>query len=250
VRLIAYDRPGYGDSTRYQGRSIAATAEDVRAIADHLGIERFAVAGRSGGGPHALAVAAKLPERVTGAVVLASVAPTRLDGVDTRKQMTESNAETYAMVEDESRLLANLAPTAARTAEDPEHFIDDWLSEGLSSPDHRVVENVVIRRQLKASYAEALRDGNVFGWTDDLLALGRYWGFDPAEVNVPTFLWHGADDKFSPVDNTYWLAHKLARSEAQVDPKAGHFGAVEVLTRALSWLVARHREAVGEEHDQ
>ena len=249
VRLIAYDRPGYGDSTRHEGRSVAAAAEDVRAIADHLGIERFAVVGRSGGGPHALAVAAKLPDRVTAAAVLGSFALPAPQRPGTRQLMFSGNAETYAMVQDELRLMANLAVTASRTAVDPEYFIEERLSGGLSSPDHRVLENVVIRRQLKASYAEALRDG-IAGWTDDLLALHRDWGFQLTEVTAPTFLWHGADDKFAPVDNTYWLAEQLARPEVEVDPDVGHFGAVEALPRVLSWLVDRHREAVGGFRDQ
>lgn len=249
VRLIAYDRPGYGDSTRSQGRSVAAAAEDVRAIADHLGIDRFAVVGRSGGGPYALAVAAGLPDRVTAAAVLASFAPRRLQDRDARDRMFEGNAETFGMVEDESRLLADLAATACRTEDDPENFIDDRLSGGLSSLDHRAIENAVIRRQLKASYAEALRGGNVYGWTDDLLGLHRDWEFELTDVQVPTLLWHGANDKFSPVDNTYWIAERLATPEIEVDPDAGHFGAVEVLPRVLSWVVDRHREAVGSVRD-
>jgi hypothetical protein len=66
LRLVSYDRPGYGRSSRYPGRRVIDCVSDVAAIADELEIERFAVRGGSGGGPHALAVAARLPERVTG----------------------------------------------------------------------------------------------------------------------------------------------------------------------------------------
>lgn len=246
VCLVVYDRPGYGDSARHQGRSVAAATEDVRAIADHLGFERFAVVGRSGGGPHALAVAAGLPDRVTAAAVLASFAPAQVSPrAGGRGQMCEGNVETFAMVADEARLRRNLDETAARTADDPESFIDDRLSGGLSSMDHRVIENMVIRRQLTASYAEALRGGNICGWVDDLLALHRDWGFELGAVRVPTLLWHGADDRFAPVANTRWLAGQVARPTVAIDPQYGHFGAVEVLPQALSWLVDRHREAVG-----
>ncbi|MEK8107497.1 alpha/beta hydrolase [Micromonospora sp. M12] len=74
VHLVCYDRPGYGDSDRHEGRRVADAAADVKAIADDLGIERFAVVGRSGGGPHALACAALLPDRVTRAAVLVGLA--------------------------------------------------------------------------------------------------------------------------------------------------------------------------------
>jgi pimeloyl-ACP methyl ester carboxylesterase len=228
--------------------------EDVRAIVDHLAIERFAVVGRSGGGPHALAVAAGMPDRVTAVAVLASFAPAQVlaqvpaqvpERADRSADMCAGNSETFAMVLDEARLLRNLTETAARTADDPESFIDDRISDGLSSLDHRVIENVVIRRQLAASYGAALRGGNVHGWIDDLLALHRDWGFRPATVRVPTLLWHGADDRFSPVANTCWLAGQMVSPTVAVDPHAGHFGAIEVLPQALSWLVDRHREVVG-----
>jgi pimeloyl-ACP methyl ester carboxylesterase len=246
VRLIAYDRPGYGGSTRHEGRSVADAAEDVRAIADHLGIDRFAVAGRSGGGPHALAVAAKLPDRVTAAAVLVSFAPQG----DARGEMFSRNVGTFALAKaGEERLLADLAVTAEHTVVDPEYFFDKWLRGGLSPSDHRVLNNVAIRRQLRASYAEALCNG-ASGWVDDLIALHRPWGFQLGEVAAPTFLWHGAEDRFSPVDNTRWLAGQLDHPEVDVDPHVGHFGAVEALPKVLSWLVDRHHEAVGSIYNQ
>src|SRR5262249_35745471 len=75
IRLLACDRPGYGGSTPAPGRSVADVATDVRAVADQLGVGRFAVWGISGGGPHALACAALLPDRVVAVGSLASVAP-------------------------------------------------------------------------------------------------------------------------------------------------------------------------------
>jgi pimeloyl-ACP methyl ester carboxylesterase len=74
LRHIAYSRPGYGQSDRRPGRTVADCVADVAAIADELGIERFFTVGWSGGGPHALACAALLPERTIAAATLASVA--------------------------------------------------------------------------------------------------------------------------------------------------------------------------------
>ncbi|MCG6500466.1 alpha/beta fold hydrolase, partial [Kitasatospora sp. A2-31] len=82
IRLVSFDRPGYGDSARLPGRRVSAAAADVRTIADELGIDRFAVLGRSGGGPHALACAALLPERVTRVALLVSLAPRNAAGLD------------------------------------------------------------------------------------------------------------------------------------------------------------------------
>ena len=82
IRWVSHDRPGYGGSTPQPGRDVASAATDVAAIADALGIERFAVMGHSGGGPHALACAALLPERVLGAVIVAGLAPFQAEGLD------------------------------------------------------------------------------------------------------------------------------------------------------------------------
>lgn len=75
ARVITYDRPGYGASDRHRGRRVVDCVSDVAAIADALAVERFAVTGGSGGGPHSLAVAARLPARVTRAGCDVGVAP-------------------------------------------------------------------------------------------------------------------------------------------------------------------------------
>ena len=75
ARVVTYDRPGYGGSDRLRGRRVVDCVADVSSIADSLGLERFAVTGVSFGGPHSLAVAARLPERVTRAACVVGVAP-------------------------------------------------------------------------------------------------------------------------------------------------------------------------------
>src|SRR6266576_916044 len=82
ARVITYDRPGYGGSNRLRGRRVVDSVADVSAIADSLRIERFAVSGGSWGGPHSLAVAARLPERVTRAACIAGPAPFDIPGFD------------------------------------------------------------------------------------------------------------------------------------------------------------------------
>ena len=95
VRLISFDRPGYGGSDRLDSRRVADVVPDVVAIADELELERFAVLGRSGGGPHALACAALLPDRVTRAGVLVSLAPWEAEGLDWFAGMSDSNVREY-----------------------------------------------------------------------------------------------------------------------------------------------------------
>jgi pimeloyl-ACP methyl ester carboxylesterase len=237
VRLICYDRPGYGGSDRHHGRSVADAAADVAAIADDLGIERFAVVGRSGGGPHALACAATLPERVTRASVLVGLAPANASGLDWYDGMTESNVKEYTTADDDpGALQAELTMRADWARRDPESLVQ-WISKELTEPDLRVVGDFAIRRLLADTYAEALRPGAA-GWIDDALALRSDWGFDLAAISVPVWLWHGADDTFSPVSHTLWLAARIAGAQVEVQRDAAHFGAVEVLPRILAWLTA------------
>ena len=117
IRLISYDRPGYGGSTAKPGRTVADCAQDVRAIAARLGIERLAIWGISGGGPHALACAALLPDLVPAVGVLASVAPWGADGLDYFAGMGELNADDMRLfLEDRAAARAPGPPAAGRPA--------------------------------------------------------------------------------------------------------------------------------------
>jgi pimeloyl-ACP methyl ester carboxylesterase len=246
VRIVSYDRPGYGGSTRAEGRTVADAAYDVEDIADKLEIEKFAVLGRSGGGPHALAVAAMLPRRVTAVAAMVSLAPPRQLDLEWDAGMTDGNVDVYAAADvDEEELRARLTDSADRARRDPETFIDERVEPGILEVDRRVVEDVAIRRQLKDVYREGLAL-SADGWIDDVLAFRRDWKFEPADIKASVLLWHGRDDTFSPVSHTQWLARRIRgrRVEVEIEPNTGHFGAVERLPRVLSWLVDRHREAV------
>ncbi|MFG1913483.1 alpha/beta fold hydrolase [Micromonospora sp. NPDC048898] len=236
VHLVCYDRPGYGDSDRQEGRRVADAAADVAAIADALGIERFAVVGRSGGGPHALACAALLPDRVTRAAVLVGLAPAGAPDLDWYAGMAATNVTDYGQAdEDLTELTLNLKIRAEEARRDPMTLLD-FLRPQLPDEDIRVVDDVAIRRLLTDMYAEALRHGPE-GWIDDVLAIRRGWGFDLAGIRAEVRLWHGEQDRFSPVEHSHWLASRIPRAEVQVQPGAAHFGAVEILPQTLTWLV-------------
>ncbi|WP_034593116.1 alpha/beta fold hydrolase [Hamadaea tsunoensis] len=236
VQLIAYDRPGYGGSTRHKGRSVADAAGDVLAIAQALGIERFAVVGRSGGAPHALACAALLPA-VTRTAALVSVAPSDADDLDWFGGMTSGNVADYNVADaDGVRLAEQLRIRADRIRRDPDNMLEDMLAS-LSAADLRVVGDMALRKLLTETYAEALREGP-YGWIDDVFALRSPWGFRLGDVKGEVLLWHGADDTFSPVSHTRWLAEHIPGAKVQVQPAMAHFGAVEVLPDLLGWLTA------------
>jgi len=235
VRLICYDRPGYGGSSRHTGRTVADAASDVRAIADHLGLRKLSVVGRSAGGPHALACAALLPDRVQSAAVLVSLAPSDAKDLDWYDGMAQSNVNNFGMAySDTAALEAKLIDLADRIRRNPETLLEN-LNQDLAIPDHRVVDDVAIRGLLADTYAEALRH-SADGWIDDVKALRRPWGFDLSSIRAPVLLWHGEEDRFSPVKHAYWLARRIPTSIASVQSHVAHFGAVEVLPSVLAWI--------------
>ena len=243
VRLISYDRPGYGGSDRHPGRSVASCASDISVIADDLGISSFAVVGRSGGGPHAMAAAALLPTHVTRAAVLVSLAPNDADEIDWYAGMNDANVREFATARsDEQKLIESLRLQADRTRRSPLSLLDA-LRDQITAPDRRVVQDVTIERLLLETYAEAMRPGP-YGWIDDTLALRRDWGFRLADIRQRVRLWHGADDNVVPVSHTRWLAERIPRAEIEVQTGAAHFGAMEILTDILSWLAAAEEPAL------
>jgi pimeloyl-ACP methyl ester carboxylesterase len=241
IRLICYDRPGYGQSGLLRGRSVADAALDVLAIADELDLDSFSVVGRSGGGPHALACAAseKLRTRLQSVAVLVSLAPADADGLAWYDGMSSSNTEEYTAASDPAAIntvAIDLIERARHIRNDPE-FLLRFLHPELTEPDRRVVEDVGIRQLLTDTYAEAFRCGAI-GWIDDVLAFRKPWGFHLGEIRIPTLLWHGQDDVFSPATHTRWLASQIPTEYRTVElqPGAAHFHAVEMLPRVLAWL--------------
>jgi pimeloyl-ACP methyl ester carboxylesterase len=234
VRLITFDRPGYGGSDRTPGRQVANAAVDVEAIADALGLTHFAVIGRSGGGPHALACAALLAERVTRTAALVSLAPRDAVGLDWYAGMTESNVREHSSASDGHRHVApGLEARSRDIRRDPTRLLNDLRRE-LPLPDQRVVSDVGVRRLLERTYRTALRtDGG--GWIDDVLAFSRPWGFRVEEIPGPVLVWHGAHDVLSPVQHSRWLAQNIPGGRFVLEPEAAHFDALRFLPGVLHW---------------
>jgi pimeloyl-ACP methyl ester carboxylesterase len=242
VRLITFDRPGYGGSDRLARRRVADAAADVAAIADALGIGGFAVLGRSGGGPHALACAALLPGRVTRTAVLVGLAPLAAEGLDWFAGMAESNVSEYtAATAGPEWLVAILGLAAKRIKADPTRLVAA-LSEQMPESDQRVMADAGIHAMLIRNYAEAVRI-SADGWIDDVLAFCSPWGFDLADIDIPVLLWHGEEDVFSPVSHSRWLAGRIPGAIVAVEPGSAHFDALRVMPDVLAWLIRKATES-------
>jgi pimeloyl-ACP methyl ester carboxylesterase len=240
VTLIAYGRPGYGGSERHEGRSVVDAASDVKAIADDLGLDRFCVVGRSGGGPHALACAATLADRVISTAVLVGLAPSNAAGLDWYQGMSQDNVSSYSTAdEDSAALKERLRIRADLTLSDPQRFIG-LLRSQMPDSDKRIIDQVSLRRLIAESYREGLREGP-YGWIDDVMALRHDWGFSFQAITGPVLLWHGAEDVFSPTNHTRWLARQISTAEVRVQPDAAHFDAMPILPDILAWAIAHHQ---------
>jgi pimeloyl-ACP methyl ester carboxylesterase len=220
LRTVMYARPGYGASTPQPGRRVADAAGDVAAVLDALGAEQFVSAGWSGGGPHALASAALLPERCRGAATIAGVAPRDAAGLDWLAGMAGENlAEFAAAAAGEAELTAFLTAEAAQLRD----ITGEQLIEGLgdlASPADRTVITGEFAGYLAAAFRAALATG-IAGWRDDDLAFVADWGFGPG-TGAPVAVWQGDQDMMVPFGHGKWLAAHLPSARGHLVAGAGH----------------------------
>lgn len=241
IRLISYDRPGYPGSSRKPDRTVADAAADVEAIADHFGIDRFSVVGRSGGAPHALACAALLNHRVVCTAALGSLAPHDADGLVWEDGMTGSNVRAYADAKDDLDALEAKLQSQAEQVKDNSDGLLKILWPELVGPDKEVIGDIALRQLIARIHVEAL-SGTADGWINDVKALSRPWGFHPSDITIPVKLWSGSEDVFSPVNHTYWLRDHIKGAEVEVEDEKGHFDAVETLPKILTWVAGKMNE--------
>ncbi|MFN8161674.1 MAG: alpha/beta hydrolase [Solirubrobacterales bacterium] len=225
LRHVTYCRPGYGDSDRDEGRRVADCAADVAAVADALGLERFHTVGASGGGPHALASAALLGERVISAATMAGVAPHDAEGLDWLEGMGQKNHDEFGAAFAGTEPLRNYLDLEVEGmrgisgAEVREAF-GDLLSE---------VDRAVLSGEFAEHVAEGCRAAiasGIWGWFDDDMAFIDRWGFDPGAIEVPVTIWQGAEDRFVPFAHGQWLAENVSGARARLPADEGHLSIV------------------------
>jgi pimeloyl-ACP methyl ester carboxylesterase len=237
-QLVAYARPGYAGSPRREGRTVADAAADTAAILDALGLDRFVTIGWSGGGPHALACAALLPDRCEAAASLAGVAPFDADGLDFLAGMGAENVEEFG--------------AAARSREELEAFLNrdapglaQITGEDVAAGLGDLVDDVD-RRALTGEFAETMASmlrralsSGIDGWLDDDLAFVKPWGFDLDQITVPVSIWQGAHDRMVPFAHGQWLAAHVPGARVHLYEDEGHISLVQQLPLILDELVSR-----------
>lgn len=237
IKLITYDRPGYGLSTRHRGRRVVDCVADVEAILDDLDVWDFVVTGASGGGPHALAVAARMPERVAAAQCVVGVAPYDAYGLDWTAGMDPENVTEFEWArQGEQVLYRELARLAAgdlaRMAANPEKVLsDDWQ---LPDADRLILGRTDVQQMFAVSLREAFQQ-DVWGWVDDDLAFLQPWGFNLAEIRTPVTIHYGRQDVMVPAAHGAWLAEHVPGANVLVDD-AGHLPSPEMFVERISAL--------------
>ena len=247
LRLVGYSRPGYGESDRHEGRSVADCARDVAAVADALAADRFYVAGHSGGGSHALACAALLGDRVLAAAVIAAAAPRDAGGLDWLAGQGEENVEEFEAALAGGETLRTLleewraemlgesseAASEAPAAEDAAAALGSLVSDA---------DRAAITPETSAFAAarreHALRPG-IWGWFDDDLTETKPWGFELDQITCPVAVWHGGQDRFVPFAHGRWLAANIPGASARLLEGERHFSIVDLkFDRVVDNLVA------------
>jgi pimeloyl-ACP methyl ester carboxylesterase len=235
VDLIGFDRSGYGDAPRRHGRSIADVADEVRALADKLGLEQFATWGISGGGPHALATAALLPDRCVACAAIASPAPYDAEGLDWLAGQGEANlVEWQAALQGEMQLRPLLEQEWGALSAAGAAGLRDGLATLLSEADREVLQGGVA----DFLHASMLGAEGVSGWVDDDLAFVRPWGFDLGSISCPVLIRHGEQDRFVSADHSRWLAARIPGAELHITATDGHLTLYERgVPEVQDWLV-------------
>jgi pimeloyl-ACP methyl ester carboxylesterase len=219
VRLLGVDRPGYGRSDPNPRTSALGVADDLGVLCKVVGLDRFAVLGISVGAPFALACAIRFPQRVSSLLLSSPMGPWEL--LETRAGMSRRNRRYFT--------LARRAPVLGRAAcwlwarmalvglrGDRDRLLRR-LSKGLPPPDQQVLAEVAADPQRWARFVEdtveAFRQGGA-GVRADLAVASRPWGFQLQQVNVPTWLWHGAADEDVPIAAARRMAQLLPNCQA------------------------------------
>jgi pimeloyl-ACP methyl ester carboxylesterase len=237
LRFVTTSRPGYGGSTRQPGRSVVDVVADTTAVLGQIGADRCLVAGWSGGGPHALACAARL-EEAAAVLVIAGIAPYGPDDLDWLAGMGQENLTEFgAALKGEEVLRPLLLGWLDHLKETTVEGIISSL-QGLLPDVDRAVLTDEFGEDMVANFHEALRTG-VDGWVDDDLAFAAPWGFSLKEISVPTAIWQGSADLMVPFAHGQWLSSHIPGGTAHLEQGEGHLSVgIGALDRMLDELVA------------
>lgn len=241
LRLVAISRPGYGLSDRLEGRRVASVAEDVEDVLDALGIIEFVSLGWSGGGPHALACGALLPERCKAVSSLAGVGPYGEPDLDFLDGMGPENVEEFGIALEGEEALRRWMD---EHAEPYRTIADEELAEALGGLVPEIDVLALNEQGLAAIWAGSMRrcfTNGWDGWIDDDMVFCNHWGFEPSEITVPVAVWQGDLDLMVPFAHGEWLLRHIPTATARLEPGHGHLSLLADRRQAIIDDLTSHR---------
>ena len=241
LRYVSWSRPGYGNSTRQEGRSVASVVADATEILDSLDADRAWMLGWSGGGPHALACAALMPDRVLGTALIGCVAPYGADGLDFLAGMGQENIEEFnAALDGPDALIGFMEQvwpefrrvTASEIASSLGDLVDDVDRSSITG-DFADWFAVIVQDGLRDSF---------WGWFDDDMTFVRDWGFGLTNIAGPVHIWQGAHDRMVPFAHGEWLSEHVRGACPHLSDEHGHLTLiVDSLAQILDELIPSTR---------
>ena len=226
--MVTADRPGYGGSTPLPGRNTADWAADTATLADHLGVERFAVIGLSSGGPYTVACASVLGERVIGAIVAAG--NTDMSWSNAGDGYLDSELEIMALHDAD----AAVAFCTEQYGADGARFFEGEMD--LGPTDTAWLADEARATGLFASMEEAFAQG-VIGYAHDIWVQGRAWSFGTSAITCPVIVVHGDDDQLVPIAHSRHTASLIPGAELRIVPGVGHLSLIDQLPALAAELM-------------
>lgn len=223
VRLISPDRPGIGQSDFKPQRALLDWPADVCELADELELERFAVVSESGGSPYAAACALKIPQRLTGAAIVAGTSPFDAPGV--LQAMPAHNRATLLLLQRVPAWLLRLIyqPTVAATRRNPEKLRSQLLQTGKWMPavDRAIFTRPEFQQALLEAFCVAFQQG-ARGPVEDLKLCAQSWGQWLKDIPIDVQIWHGEADTNAPLAMARYMQNAIPQSRAMFIPGEGH----------------------------
>jgi pimeloyl-ACP methyl ester carboxylesterase len=215
---------------------VVDAVRDVEDLLDHLGVTGFRALGWSGGGPHALACGALLPERCEAVATLAGVGPYGAHGLEFTAGMAESNVEEFGKaVAGEAELDGFLTPLLGEFQQITADTVAEGMADLASEVDRQAMTGA-LAEDIAVSFRRALASG-IAGWRDDDLAFVRDWGFLPSKIAVPVAIWQGRQDRMVPFEHGQWLAAEIPNAQPHLFEEEGHSSLLARVVDLLADLI-------------
>lgn len=233
LRVITVDRPGFGRSTALPGRGLEVVADDLVDLLDQLGLDSVHVYGLSGGGPHALAVAACHPTRVKAVAVAVGAAPITTKEAESLLAVNRGGWE--AVQRGRDAVVEYLTPYRAAMLRDPLVAFRAAMADAPES-DRQIIEDPVWQRGFAEGLVEALKP-SIDGWVDETAVIVGPWDIDVGLIGCPLWWYHGAHDVNAPISAVRRLLDNISHAHLTVWDEAGHMVAFRHEREVLQQLV-------------